>query len=320
MDHALKLVPCSSHPALCRAVAAELDVALCKTEVVRFSNENIKVKLSENVRGSDAFVIQTASPPVSDGIMELLITIDALKHASAERVTAVLPYYPYARSDKKDEPRISITARLMADLLQTAGADRVLTMDLHSPQIHGFFRIPVDHLTATTVICDHFKARGLDDCVLVAPDAGEVKDAGRYASRLDIPLAIIDKRRHGDDEKAKAYNVIGDVAGKHALIVDDEVATGGTLVEAARLLKEEGAATVTAAVAHPVLSGPGGERIRKSKLEALVVTDSLPIPEEKMSDKIRILSVAPLFAQAIAHIHDGSSVSALFDSPVRVKL
>ena len=312
MEHDLKLVPCSSHPALCEAIAAELKVKLCETNVVRFSNENIKVKLAENVRGCDAFVIQTSSPPVSDGIMELLITIDALKHASADRVTAVLPYYPYARSDKKDEPRISITARLMADLLQAAGADRVLTMDLHSPQIHGFFHVPVDHLTATTVICDHFTRQGLKDHVLVAPDAGEVKDAGRYASRLDIPLAIIDKRRHGDDEKARAYNVIGEVKGKHALIVDDEVATGGTMVAAARLLKEVGASTVTAAVAHPVLSGPGGERIRNSKLEELVVTDSLPIPKEKMSDKIRVLSIAPLFARAIQHIHDGSSVSALF--------
>ncbi len=312
MEHDLKLVPCSSHPDLCADIAAHLKVKLCETHVVRFSNENIKVKLAENVRGCDAFVIQTSSPPVSDGIMEMLITIDALKHASADRVTAVLPYYPYARSDKKDEPRISITARLMADLLQAAGADRVLTVDLHSPQIHGFFRIPVDHLTATTVICDHFTKAGLDDRVLVAPDAGEVKDAGRYASRLDIPLAIIDKRRHGDDEDARAYNLIGEVAGKHALIVDDEVATGGTMVEAARLLKEVGASTVTAAVTHPVLSGPGGQRIRESKLEELVVTDSLPIPPEKMSDKIRVLSIAPLFARAIKHIHDGSSVSALF--------
>jgi len=244
--------------------------------------------------------------------MELLITIDALKHASAHRVTAVLPYYPYVRSDKKDEPRISITARLMADLLQAAGADRVLTMDLHSPQIHGFFHIPVDHLTATDVICDHFAGLGLDNWVLVAPDAGEVKDAGRYASRLDIPLAIIDKRRHGDDEAAKAYHVIGDVAGKHALIIDDEIATGGTMVEAARLLRGHGAASVTAAVAHAVLSGPGPQRIRDSKLRELVVTDSIPIGEEKRSDKIRVLSVAPLFARAIACIHDGRSVSALF--------
>ncbi len=312
MEHALKLVPCSYHPALSADIASALGTELCEVDVIRFSNENIKVKIQDNVRGSDAFVIQTSSPPVSDGIIELLITIDALKHASADRITAVLPYYPYARSDKKDEPRISITARLMADLLQTAGADRVLTMDLHSPQIHGFFHIPVDHLTATNVICDHFADRGLEDWVLVAPDAGEVKDAGRYASRLNVPLAIIDKRRHGDDENAQAYNVIGDVNQKHALIIDDEVATGGTLVEAARKLLEHGAASVTAAVAHPVLSGPGPQRIRDSKLKELVVTDSLPVPEEKLSDKIRILSVAPLFARAIACIHDGRSVSALF--------
>jgi ribose-phosphate pyrophosphokinase len=308
----MKIVPCSSHPQLARAICDELGLEPCRTRVVHFSNQNIKVKIEENIRGTDAFVLHTSCPPVSDGLMELLITIDALRHASANRITAVLPYYPYVRSDKKDEPRISITARLVADLLQAAGADRVLTLDLHSPQIHGFFRIPVDHLTATGVLTEHFRAGGLEDWVLVAPDAGEVKDAGRYASRLDIPLAIIDKRRHGDDEQAHATHVIGDVAGRRALIVDDEVATGGTLMQAARILLDHGAAGVTAAIVHPVLSGAAPERIRQGELEQLVVTDSIPIPAEKMCDKIRILSVAPLFAQAIARIHDGRSVSSLF--------
>lgn len=308
----LKVIACSSHRQLAEAICREMGLTLCQTELIRFSNENMKVKIKENVRGADAFVIQTSCPPVSDGILELLITIDALRHASADRITAVLPYYPYARSDKKDEPRISITARLMADLLQAAGADRVLTMDLHSPQIHGFFHIPVDHLTATGVICQHFIERGLNDWVLVAPDAGEVKDAGHYASRLDIPLAIIDKRRFHDDEHARAFHVIGEVAGRRALIVDDEVATGGTLVEAARILLEHGASSVTAAVVHAVLSGPAPERIRTSALDELVVTDSIPIPASKTSEKIRVLSVASLFAQAMTRIHDGRSVSALF--------
>ena len=308
----LKLIACSSHPLLARDIAAEMGLDLCRTRVIRFSNENIKVNIEENIRGTDAFVIHTSCPPVSDGIMELLITIDALRHASADRITAVLPYYPYVRSDKKDEPRISITARLVADLLQTAGADRVLTMDLHSPQIHGFFHIPVDHLTAAPVLCQHFAARALDDWVMVAPDAGEVKDAGRYAERLDVPLAIIDKRRYGDDETVRAVHVIGEVMGRHALIVDDETASAGTLISAAEVLLEQGAVDVTAGVVHPVLSGNACERIAESRLGELVVTDSIPLGPEKGCDKIKVLSVAPLFAQAITRIHDGRSVSSLF--------
>lgn len=302
----------SSHPILASKVCQQLGLELGRATIHRFTNENIKVKLEENVRGADTFVVQTGCPPLSDAIIELLIFIDALKHASAGRVTAVLPYYPYVRSDKKDEPRISITARLMADLLQTAGADRVLTMDLHSPQIHGFFRIPVDHLTATGVLCSHFLERGIGDWVLVAPDAGEVKDAGRYAKRLDIPLAVVDKRRYGDDEQARAIHIIGEVAGKHALVVDDEVATAGTLVETVRILLEHGATAVTAGVVHPVLSGPAAARVRSSPLAELVVTDTIPIPAERSCEKIRVLSVAHLFAQAIERIHDGRSVSALF--------
>jgi ribose-phosphate pyrophosphokinase len=302
----------SSHPVLAQRICDRLGIALGRCTIRRFTNENIKVKIEENVRGSDVYVVQTSCPPVSDGVIELLIFIDALRHASAERITAVLPYYPYVRSDKKDEPRISITARLMADLLQTAGADRVLTMDLHSPQIHGFFRIPVDHLTATGVVCQHFAQRGLEGWVLVAPDAGEAKDAGRYAKRLDIPLAVIDKRRYGDDEQARAIRIIGDVAGRHALVVDDEVATAGTLIETVRILLDHGAADVTAGIVHAVLSGPALERVRTSPLRELVVTDTIPLGEAKQLEKIRVLSVAHLFAEAIQCIHDGSSVSSLF--------
>jgi ribose-phosphate pyrophosphokinase len=308
----LKIFSGSSHPALAHRICERLGVPLGQSRILRFTNENIKVKIEENVRDADTFVVQTSCPPVSDNLIELLIFIDALKYASAGRITAVLPYYPYARSDKKDEPRISISARLMADLLQTAGAHRVLAMDLHSPQIHGFFHIPVDHLTATGVLCEHFAGAGLRDWVLVAPDAGEAKDAGRYAKRLDIPLVIIDKRRYADDEKAKAIQVIGEVAGKHALIIDDEVATAGTLVETVRILTEHGALDVSAGIVHPVLSGPAPQRVRDSLLRKVVVTDSVPIPAEKMCDKIQVLTVAPLFALAIERIHDGRSVSSLF--------
>lgn len=308
----LKIFSGSSHPALTKQICSQLGLDLGKSHFVRFSNENIKVKIEENVRGVDTFIVQTSAPPVSDGIMELLITIDALKHASADRVTAVLPYYPYVRSDKKDEPRISITARLMADLLQAAGADRVLTMDLHSPQIQGFFRIPVDQLTATGVLSQYFIDRGLSNWVLVAPDAGEAKDAGRYAKRLNIPLAIIDKRRQGDDECPRAIHVIGEVSGKHALIIDDEVATAGTLMETIRILEDHGALDVTAGIVHPVLSGPACDRIRECHLRELVVTDTIPIPQEKTLDKLHVLPIAPLFAEAIQRIHDGRSVSSLF--------
>jgi ribose-phosphate pyrophosphokinase len=245
--------------------------------------------------------------------MELLIAIDALRHASADRITAVLPYYPYVRSDKKDEPRISITARLIADLLQTAGADRVLTMDLHSPQIQGFFHVPVDQLTATNVLCEYLGPLVGSNWVLVAPDAGEVKDAGHYASRLDIPLAVVDKRRYDDAERAEAIHIIGDVVGKDALIVDDEVATAGTLNETVRILKEHGARSVTAAIVHPVLSGPAPERIRDGDLRAFVTTDSIPIPPAKQCDKIMVRSIAPLFAEAIQRIHDGRSISAMLE-------
>jgi len=224
-----------------------------------------------------------------------------------------LPYFPYARSDKKDRPRISITARLMADLVETAGANRVLTMNLHSPQVQGFFRIPTDHLQAAPILCDYLRqSRDLSNYVLVAGDVGESKDVGHYATRLDLPIAIVDKRRYGDDESPRAVNLIGDVAGKVALIIDDEVASGGTLVEAARFVLERGAVAVEACVVHPVLSGKAVERIDASPIRQLVVTDSLPLDADKRSDRIRVRSVAGLFAEAIRAIHDGSSVSSLF--------
>ena len=309
----IKIFSGSAHPALGQAICTHLGLPLGRSHLVRFSNENMLVQIEENVREADVFVVQPSCPPVSDGLVELLITLDALKHASAGRITAVLPYFPYARSDKKDRPRISITARLMADLLQTAGANRVLTMDLHSPQVQGFFRIPVDQLLAAPIICDYLIAtRNLRDYVLVAGDIGEAKGAEVYAHRLHLPLAIVDKRRYGDDEQPKAVHLIGDVAGKTALIVDDEIASAGTVVEAARFVMAQGAAAVEAAAVHGILSGRAVERLAQSPLRSVVVTDSVPVPPEKHSDQLTVLSVAPLFAAAIKAIHHGDSVSALF--------
>jgi ribose-phosphate pyrophosphokinase len=309
----IKVISGTAHPELARKVCEHLGIGLCRSMVVRFSNENMLVQIEENVREGDVFVIQPSCPPVSDGIIELLMTIDALRHASAGRITAVVPYFPYVRSDKKDRPRVSITARLMADLLQTAGAHRVLTMDLHSAQVQGFFRIPVDQLQAAPILCDYLRqSRDLSNHVLVAGDVGESKEVEHYANRLDLPIAIVDKRRDGDNEVARATNVIGDVKGKVALVVDDEVASGGTLLEAMRVVLERGALAVEACIVHPVLSGRAIERIQASPLRQLVVTDTIPLSPAKRIERIHVQSVARLFAEAIRAIHDGSSVSRLF--------
>lgn len=313
MRDELKIFSGSSHPELARAICEYNEIPLGAVEIIRFSNENILVRILENVRGADVFVVQTACTPVNEGIIELLIMIDALRYASADRITAVIPYFPYARSDKKDKPRISITARLMADLLQTAGADRVLTMDLHSPQIQGFFRIPIDQLIAAPLICDYFRYKDLSNAVLVAGDVGESKSIGRYANRMNLPIAIIDKRRYGDDEKPKAVHLIGDVEGKDALIIDDEVASGGTLVEAIHFLREHDVRSITAAAVHPVFSGQAIARIRETDIEELVVTDTIPLGEKQEKyDKFKVLSVAPLLGEAIMKIHNGDSISKLF--------
>ncbi|HEY2404444.1 MAG TPA: ribose-phosphate pyrophosphokinase [Polyangiaceae bacterium] len=313
-EHAnnLKVFAGASHPELAHEICVELGIPLGRSHTTRFSNENLKVKIEENVREQDVFVVQTSCSPLSEHIVELLIMLDALRHSSAQRVTAVIPYFPYARSDKKDEPRISITARLMADLLVTAGADRVLTVDLHSPQIHGFFSVPADQLTGVPALCERLRADDLSNTVVVAADVGEAKDAGRFAKELDLPLAFIDKRRHGDDEDAQPAHVIGDISGKDCLLVDDEIATGGTLLKAADFLLAHGARSVSAAVVHAVLSGRAIERLRASPLKRLLVTNTIPIPVPSRSAQIEILSLAPLLATAIAHIHDGRSVSELF--------
>jgi ribose-phosphate pyrophosphokinase len=312
MGDQLKVFSGSAHPALAQEICSRLEIPVGALTIHKFANDNIKVKIEENVRNADVFVIQPSVIPVNEGLMELLIIIDAVKHASANRITAVLPYYPYARSDKKDEPRISITARLVADLLETAGADRILTMDLHSPQIQGFGRIPADQLIALPILCDYFSRKMENNYVVVAADSGGVKMSAGYASRLQLPLAIIDKRRFGDDDRAAVLNIVGDVKDKKAVIFDDEISTGGTLVEAAEHLLNFGATEVSAGIVHPVLVGDAVKKLSKSKLKELVVTNTLPVPPEKQLENITVLSVAPLFAEAIRRIHYGESVSALF--------
>lgn len=314
--HPLKVFSGSSHRAFAEAVCGHLGTELGDSHTVTFSNENMLVQIDENVRGSDVFVVQTSCPPVHDNLFEMLIMIDALRSASAHRITAVVPYFPYVRSDKKDRPRISIAARLMADILQTSGADRVLTMDLHSPQAQGFFHMPVDQLKGAGPLCKRLEQDTEDDWILVAADAGEAKDLGRYANRLDLPMAIIDKRREGDDESPRAVNLIGDVEGKVAVVVDDEIASGGTLVEAARFLEKHGASRILAVATHPVFSGNAVERITQSPVEKVIVTDTVPIPPDTLTETVEIVSVASMFAEAIRSIHTGESVSRLFDSDV----
>lgn len=312
MNGELKIFSGNANTPLAHAICAHAGISLGKCEISKFSNENIKVKILESVRGKDVFIIQPSSCPVNEGIMELLILIDAIKHASASRITAVTPYFPYVRSDKKDEPRISITARLMMDLLNTAGADRVMTINLHAPQIQGFSRIPVDHLLAGKLFCDYFKRVGVKNSVVVAPDAGGVKHAKYYASSLRLPLAILDKRREDDSESPEVHNIIGDVEGKRAIIFDDEVASGGSLVEAVTALRKFGAREVQACCVHGVLCGQAIEKLQNSELSQLLTTDTVFIPEYKKIDKLNIISVAELLARAIVYTNQGESISGLY--------
>ncbi|HCU37709.1 MAG TPA: ribose-phosphate pyrophosphokinase [Armatimonadetes bacterium] len=306
----------SSHPQLARDICACLDIPLGETFIDRFANDNIYVQIRENVREKDIYVVQTAAPPVSEHLMELFLMVDALKHASARRVTVVMPYYAYVRSDKKDAPRISVAARLVADLLEAAGADRILTMNLHSEQVQGFFRCPTDHLTAVPILCDYFTENVVDlsDYVVISPDAGSAKRAGRYAERLGLPLAIGDKRRDGKQkDHAVVDQIVGDVNGKNVIIFDDEIATAGSMISLAQVIREKyDVGRILAGAAHGVLVGPAIERLAASEIEQIVVTDSLPLPPEKQIDKIKQVPVAPLLASAIYAIHTGESVSSLF--------
>jgi ribose-phosphate pyrophosphokinase len=300
---------------LARKICRYLGTDIGRAEVFQFANENIFVRVLDNVREKDVFLVQSTCRPVNQSIMELLIMIDAFKRASAGRITAVIPYYAYGRSDKKDQPRVPITARLIADMITVAGADRVLTMDLHQGQIQGFFNIPVDELTAVHLLSNHFRKKQLEDIVVVT-DLGFAKRARTFAELLDAPLAIIEKRRVGNLDRAEVMNVIGQVRGRRAIVVDDEIDTGGTLMETVRALEREGVDEIYACATHGVLSDPALERIADSSLREVVLTDSIGVPQAKRASSIIRLSVAPLIGEAIRRIHRGESVGALFSSEV----
>ena len=299
---------------LAENICKYLDIPLGKTVIRDFSDKEIYVRIEENVRGGDVFVIQPTCFPGNTNVMELLIMIDALRRASAKRITSVIPYYGYGRQDRKCEPRVPITSKLIADLLETAGTDRVLTVDLHAGQIQGFFNIPVDHLFAMNVLIDYIRTLALPNLIVISPDAGGVERARAFAKRLKTSLAIIDKRRDIANE-AKAMNIIGDVKGKVAFIVDDMIDTAGTLMEATDALLGAGAKEVHACCSHPVLSGPALERISNSPIKSVVTTDTIPLENGlSQNPKIKVLSIAPLLGEAILRIHEETSVSSLFDS------
>lgn len=309
----LKVFSGNAHLGLARAVTEYLNLELGKAEVFEFSNENIFVRILENVRQRDTFVIQPLSSPVNKNLVELLIMLDALKRASAGRITAVVPYYGYSRTDKKDQPRVPITARLVADLLTAAGANRLLTVDLHAAQIQGFFNIPVDELTALSLISDYFKKTVFDDLVVVASDIGITKRARDLAAKLRAPLAIMEKRRIGNTEETEALNVIGEVENRVALTVDDEIDTASSLVDVVSALQKRGVKEVYSCCTHPIFSGSAIDRIASSPVKQVVVTDTIPIPEKKKLDKITVLSMAPLLGEAIHRIHTGQSIGAMFE-------
>ena len=312
MYNELKVFSGNSNKGLAKEICRHLNIPLSKLDISRFSNDNQFVQVKENVREKDVFVIQSFSRPVSNHIMELLITLDAMRSASAKRITAIVPYYSYARSDKKDAPRISIAGRLMADLLKTAGANRVLTMDLHADSVHGFFSIPVDHLTAVPIICGHFqRCLDLSNTVAVATDAGGAKRVGRFAKKLNTSMAIIDKRRISDTDVVQGL-VVGEVKGKDAIIFDDEISTGSTIIASIETLEKAGVRKIYVGATHPVLSGPATKNLKDLCVEEIVVTDTVDVPVKKMMKHLKILSVGPLFAEAIKRIHCGESVGALF--------
>ncbi|HBM75197.1 MAG TPA: ribose-phosphate diphosphokinase [Clostridiaceae bacterium] len=308
----IKIFTANSNPSLANEIAGLLNVKMGNSKVGRFSDGEISVDINETVRGADVFVIQSTNNPVNDYLMELLIMIDAFKRASAGRITAVMPYYGYARQDRKAKARDPITAKLVADLITAAGADRVLTMDLHAAQIQGYFNIPVDHLLGVPILAKYYLSQNLKNVVVVSPDLGSVTRARKFADRLHAPIAIIDKRRPKANV-AEIMNIIGDVKGKTALLVDDMIDTAGTITLGAKALMEAGATKVLACCTHPVLSGPAVEELEKSVISELVVLNTIAIPEEKRFDKLKVLSVAPVFAEAIKRIYDDVSVSKLFE-------
>ena len=308
----IKVLNCNANKELAKDIAFNLGIPVGDAQVSTFSNGEIGVSINESIRGADVFVVQSTSAPVNDNLMELLIMIDALKRASAGRINAVMPFYGYARQDRKSKSREPISAKLVANLIEAAGADRVITMDLHAPQIQGFFDIPVDHLYASPLIVNYFINKKLNDIVVVSPDVGGVTRARSLATKLDAPLAIIDKRRPKPNV-SEVMNIIGDIADRDCIVVDDIVDTAGSIVNAAKVLKDMGAKDIYVACTHPVLSGPAFERIQDSVIKELIVTNTIPLPANKPVDKIKVLSVASLFAEAIKRIYEGLSLSKLFD-------
>lgn len=311
-DSTLKVFTCNANPELAKEIADIIGIPMGDAEVFHFSDGEIQVRLNESVRGADIFVIQPTSAPVNEHLMELLIMVDALKRASANSINVVMPYYGYARQDRKARARDPITAKLVANLIEKAGADRMIAMDLHATQIQGFFDIPVDHLLGVPILADFFSKKNLKDIVIVSPDHGGVTRARKMAERLGAPIAIIDKRRP-EPNVAEVMNIVGNVDGKTAILIDDIIDTAGTITLGAKALKEAGAKEVYASCTHPVLSGPAIERIQNSEIKELVVTNTIKLPPEKQIDKIKVLSVAPLIGEAIIRVHERLSVSKLFD-------
>ena len=312
MPEGIKIISGSSHMTLPQEVVGTLGTSLCDTTITTFSDGEVMIQINENVRGTDAFVIQSTCPPVNDNIMKLLLIIDALKRASAGRITAVIPYYGYGRQDRKVQPRVPISSKLVADIITAAGANRVLAVDLHAGQIQGFFNIPVDHLYASPVLLDYIRRGNFKDVVIVSPDAGGVERARAFARKLQCSLAIIDKRREMANV-SQVMHVIGDVKGRDAIILDDMIDTAGTTTQAATALKENGASRVFAASTHAVLSGPAIDRINGSVIEEVIVTNTIPLDSKQgKCTKLTVLSIAPLLAEAIKRIHDESSISSLF--------
>jgi ribose-phosphate pyrophosphokinase len=310
----------NSNPDLTRKICAYIDIPPGRIEAFKFSNENIFVRIGESVRENDVFVIQSLSGKVNESIMELLIIIDTLKRASAGRITAVIPYFGYGRTDKKDQPRVPITARLIADMITVAGANRVLTVDLHAGQLQGFFNIPVDEMTALPTLADYFLGKNLQNPVVVAPDLGSSKRARNFAEDINASLAVIEKRRVGNVDQSEILNLIGSVKDQPVVIIDDEIDTAGSLVQAAEVCVENGASEIYAACTHAVLSGPAIERLEQSPIRELVITNTIPLPPEKTIGKITVLSLAAILGESIQRIHTGTSVSSAYRSADRTPM
>ena len=300
----IKVFACNTAEEFTKEICDSLGIEMGKINFMKFKNDNNFVQILETVRQKDVYIVQTQKPPINERIMELLITIDAAKRASAKNINVILPYYPYSRSDKKDQPRVPITAKLIAQLLEAAGATRIITCDLHNPAIQAYFNINCDRLTGEYLLEDYFREKKLDNMVIVATDAGSSKKAYKYSRFFNCPIALVDKRREGNDDRAIASTIIGDVKDKNAIIFDDEIDTAGSIIETVKVLEKFGAKSIYAGCTHGILSGPAIERIKNSKINELVVTNTVPIPEEKRIDKIKVLSIAPLFAEAIKRINE----------------